>query len=147
MLVRGNSFMNSSICRSWRDKLVDNDVSRGQTFMFIVSVCMVWQLHLKNVKSTDLWYFFFKLIQHKKFWTAEQVIMQAKRTTSSIFSVFSKWMQYMFCGPQDEPQDYQGYYSAPEPSSSTTYSYNTNSFNRMGAMLYPMADVHKDTFI
>lgn len=52
------------------------------------------------------------------------------------FSICSKRMQYMICGPQDEPQDYQGYYSAPEPSTLPTYSYNTNSLNRNDAMLY-----------
>uniref|UniRef100_K1PXV8 Sodium-and chloride-dependent glycine transporter 1 n=1 Tax=Magallana gigas TaxID=29159 RepID=K1PXV8_MAGGI len=55
-------------------------------------------------------------------------------------------MQYMFCGVQDEPRDYQGYYPAPEPSAPPAYSYNTNSYNRNGAMLYPMADVHKDMY-
>lgn len=47
---------------------------------------------------------------------------------------------------QDESRDYQGCYPAPEPSAPPAYSYNTNSYNRNGAMLYPMADVHKDMY-
>lgn len=51
-------------------------------------------------------------------------------------------MKYMFCGSQEEPRDYQGYYPAPEPSAPPAYSYNTNSYGRNGSMLYPMDDIH-----
>ena len=51
-------------------------------------------------------------------------------------------MKYMFCGSQEEPRDYQGYYPAPEPSAPPAYSYNTNSYGRNVSMLYPMDDIH-----
>ncbi|XP_062604268.1 sodium- and chloride-dependent GABA transporter 2-like isoform X1 [Saccostrea cucullata] len=55
-------------------------------------------------------------------------------------------MQYMFCGNQEEPRDYQGYYPAPEPSAPPAYSYNTNSYGRNGSSLYPMDDIHKNVY-
>ena len=48
----------------------------------------------------------------------------------------------MFCGSQEEPRDYQGYFPAPEPSAPPAYSYNTNCYWRNGSMLYPMDDIH-----
>ena len=56
--------------------------------------------------------------------------------------ILNQRKKYMFCGSQEEPQDYQGYYAAPEPSAPLSYSYNTNSYWRSRYMLYPMDDIH-----